>query len=139
MKETALEIAKQMLGIKYKWGGKNPIEGFDCSGFIIEVLQSVGILPEKGDWTAHDLASKWPAEEMPKRGHLVFYDWNKDGIIDHVEMVIAEPLIMEYYSISARDGDKSVINEEEARKKSAYIKIRPLRKGWIKVVDPFKE
>jgi len=30
----------------YLWGGDDPLAGFDCSGFVIEILKSVGILEE---------------------------------------------------------------------------------------------
>lgn len=137
MRELAIKIATRFLGTPYKWGGNNPIEGFDCSGFIIEILKSCGKLPEKGDWTADDLSKKFKRAVEPKAGDLFFYDWNGDGKIDHLEMLISDKLDDEALAIAARDGDQKVTNQEEAAVRNAYVKIRPLRPGWIKVVDPF--
>ena len=40
----AYKLAWKYIGKFYKWGGDDP-SGFDCSGFVIEILKSVGILP----------------------------------------------------------------------------------------------
>jgi len=44
-RELALKYLWHWLGIQYSYGGDDAIEGWDCSGMVIEVLQSVGILP----------------------------------------------------------------------------------------------
>lgn len=46
--------ALSYLGTPYIWGGDDP-SGFDCSGFVIECLKSVGLLSEKEDYTADGL------------------------------------------------------------------------------------
>lgn len=53
-KNIMIEYAKSFIGTKYKWGGESADEGFDCSGFVQEVLRSEGIDPP-GDQTAQDL------------------------------------------------------------------------------------
>jgi cell wall-associated NlpC family hydrolase len=35
-------MASNYLNIKYQWGGTSPEQGFDCSGFVFEVLASLG-------------------------------------------------------------------------------------------------
>ena len=62
--------------------------GFDCSGYVIEILQSVGRLP-RGDWTAQGLYNTFAhvATDHPKEGRLVFWA-NSAGRIVHVEYCI---------------------------------------------------
>ena len=86
-RELALAVAESHLGAPYKWGGNDSIEGFDCSGLIVEVLHSSGILARDRDMTAAMLAAEYEETDVLEPGNLVFYDWNKDGRIDHVEMI----------------------------------------------------
>ena len=132
----AVEIAKSHLGTWYRWGGDDP-SGFDCSGFVIEVLKSVGKLPRTGDWTAHALAIKlgWPRVEVTLPGDLVFWHSSADTHqIIHVEMMINRNL-----AIGASGGGSRTVNSEIAITQNAYIKIRPVisRSNIWGYKDPF--
>ena len=87
------------LGVPYLWGGDDP-SGFDCSGFCIEILKSVGILPRKGDWTASGLYERFKDLSMqePREGCLVFWA-NQAGAVIHIEYCINDEL-----SIGASGG-----------------------------------
>lgn len=131
--EIATQIAFSFIGRPYIWGGDDP-SGFDCSGFVIEILKSVGKLPREGDWTAHSLCNRFVDEGKKvddlQEGCLVFFgDLNK---INHVEYMINDEL-----SIGASGGGSSTKTAADAWKQNAYIKIRPVRKPFI-IVDPFK-
>jgi cell wall-associated NlpC family hydrolase len=134
----AIDVAKSHLGTWYRWGGDDP-SGFDCSGFVIEVLKSVGKLPRTGDWTAHNLAIKagWPMVEEPLPGDLVFWHSSADKHqIVHVEMMINRDL-----AIGASGGGSRTVNSEIAITQNAFIKIRPIisRSNIWGYKDPFSE
>ncbi|MGZ4281963.1 MAG: C40 family peptidase [Gaiellaceae bacterium] len=75
---TAVSIADQFLGIPYRWGGADPLTGFDCSGLTMYVYARLGIqLP-------HYAAAQW--NELPhvdvsqlEPGDLVFFEPRWDG------------------------------------------------------------
>jgi len=131
-KEIVLKVAWSFLGKPYIWGGDDPVKGFDCSGFVIECLKSVGILPRKGDWTAHMLFENFRQIEFPYKGCLVF--WGYDTGIIHVELCLDDKL-----SIGASGGGSKTKSESDAIAQNAYIKIRPFRtrNGIVGFVDPF--
>ena len=39
----AVQFARQLLGIPYRWGGDSPQTGFDCSGFVRFVYSHFGV------------------------------------------------------------------------------------------------
>ena len=41
--QAILREAKRYLGQPYQWGGKNPDEGFDCSGYTQYVFKTFGV------------------------------------------------------------------------------------------------
>lgn len=137
LRNIATDIAMRHLGLSYIWGGDDPIYGYDCSGFCIEILKSVGILPRDGDWTANSLwiLLKDEYATTPYRGCLVFWS-NKDmSRVIHVEFCIGYGLC-----IGASGGGSQTKNSKDAAKQNAYIKIRPYktRKHIWGYVDPFK-
>ena len=117
----ALKVAWSFLGKPYIWGGDDPMRGFDCSGFVIEVLKSVGVLPRKGDWTAHDLWMKFGNGKLQRAipGDLVFWQ-NRLGHVIHVELCVSDGL-----SIGAAGGGSAILTIRDAIEKNAFIKVRP--------------
>ena len=137
-RDIASKIAWSYLGTPYLWGGDDPMSGFDCSGFCIEILKSVGILPKTGDWTAQMLWDKFKENEVEtaKAGCLVFWTNSSKTNIVHVEYAINESLC-----IGASGGGSLTTSVSAAIEQNAYIKIRPFRsrrylKGFL---DPFQE
>lgn len=126
----AVKVAWAFVGKFYKWGGDDP-SGFDCSGLCIEILKSTGHLPRKGDWTAQSLFNEFRDNTVfnATTGCLVFWGWPK---ITHVEFCIDGEL-----TIGASGGGSKTITEADAIKQNAYVKVRPIRKGYSKIVNPF--
>lgn len=139
--DLALDIAKEFLGRPYVWGGDDPIAGFDCSGFIVEILKSVGLLPSKGDWTAHGLYELYKERVVTAimKGCLVFWDRNKDNKMDHVEMVFIDYLDGDTFTIGASGGGSRTMSLRDAIEQNAYIKIRPMPSNHSVIVNPFWE
>lgn len=137
-RELAVEALKMHLGLPYKWGGNDPLSGFDCSGLMVEVLQTVGKLASTSDYTAHGLSKKYPETDILQPGVMVFWDWNKDGRIDHVEMIALIDEDGEVYTVGASGGDSTTVSQERAIISDAYVKLRPLVGGYIAARDPFE-
>jgi len=122
--DRLIDYAMKFVGIPYKWGGDNPIDGFDCSGFMQELLQSVGIDPP-GDQTANVLHRYFSAQgtvvQNPQAGALVFYGTLTK--MTHIAMCIDSFRIIE-----AGGGGSNTLTWEDAAKQAAYIRIRPIRR-----------
>ncbi len=137
MKDVALKIAWNMWGKPYLWGGDDPIQGFDCSGMVIEILKSVGLLPRKGDWTADHLYRHFQHLERSEAGsgYLVF--WGSSRRMTHVEFGIGSDI-----SLGASGGGHKTTSVGEAIRQNAYVKARPIyTRGSLPkaFVDPFSE
>lgn len=138
-RDLALRVAWHYLGTPYIWMGDDP-SGFDCSGFMIEILKSVGVLPRAGDWTAAQLFEMFKAGRRDlyfdyKAGDLIFWRAaeNADQVV-HVEMLIDQSR-----SIGASGGGSANVDVKTAWEKNAYIKIRPFasRPFVCGVLNPF--
>jgi len=133
-KETTdilIHYAKTFIGKPYLWGG-NGVRGFDCSGFVQEVLKCVGLDP-KGDQTAQGLYNYFTKRSKGSgvaAGSLLF--WGRDiDRITHVSIAIDY-----FYHIEAGGGNSKTINKEIAEKQGAMVRIRPLnsRKDLIAAI-----
>lgn len=136
LREMAVRIAWAYLGTPYRWGGDDPIEGLDCSGFVIEVLKSVGVLPRFGDWSADSLYTHFSGLGLevshPVRGGLVFFFSGPRAI--HVELCLDDRL-----TIGASGGSARTLTLSDAATQNAYVKIRPLASHTspARFIDPF--
>lgn len=131
----AVQYAWTLLGTPYRWAGDDPIQGFDCSGFVVEVLAGVGLFPHGHDATADELLQLWrdSVVDRPTPGCLIFWK-NAAGRATHVEIVLDGE-----HTIGASGGGSSTTDEDQAAKQNAFVKIRPIkyRGPSYVVVDPF--
>jgi peptidoglycan DL-endopeptidase CwlO len=73
----------------YCYGGTGP-DCFDCSGLVVAAYRYAGVnLPRRGVRTSRQLYAfttrvplKWS-----RTGDLLFYDFDHDGVVSHVELV----------------------------------------------------
>jgi cell wall-associated NlpC family hydrolase len=134
--EIATRVAWSFHGLPYKWGGDDPMRGFDCSGFVVEILKSVGVIGRGTDYTANGLYGLFKDKgfSIAEEGMLVFWHSNSTGKIIHVEYCLDK-----FLAIGASGGGGSTITMQDAIEQNAYIKVRPFRsrKNIAGILDPF--
>jgi len=132
--DILLAYAMRFVGVPYKWGGDDPLQGIDCSGLVIELLQSQGVLSRSFDSTAQGLLNHFVSfkTNTPSFGALVFF--GKDATkVTHVGFAVDEKLMLE-----AGGGDSTTTTIGIAAAKNAFVKIRPIlaRHDFVAVVKP---
>jgi len=71
--------AQSLIGAPYKYGGRSPDTGFDCSGFVDHVFQhsaNVALPHNAQQISRHGLSVK---SSQLREGDLVFYDTNNQA------------------------------------------------------------
>lgn len=135
MMELLREYALQFVGLPYKWGGDDPILGFDCSGLTQELLACMNEAPET-DSNAQSLYNHFLKVGFPGRtlglGALCFYGKSVKEIT-HVAMMLSETEIIE-----AGGGGSKTNTAADAAAQNAYIRIRRFdrRKDLVAVIMP---
>jgi len=141
MNETATPIQEvlqaymlRLVGTPYRWGGDDPILGFDCSGIAQELLASVGADPP-GDQSALALYQYFKNSNLGDIrgcGALVFYGKSLTEI-SHVAMMLDSVHIVE-----AGGGGSTTTTLEAAAKQNAFVRIRRIdhRKDLLAVLMP---
>lgn len=128
-----IQYAMSFIGTPYRWGGDDPIHGFDCSGLVQEILASVGADPV-GDQTAQGLYDHFApiSEKVRGPGALAFYG-KSIREITHVVFMVSEEI-----AVGANGGGSKTVNEDEAAKSNAFVKLRPVeyRKDLVAIVMP---
>lgn len=135
LRDASVEYIKKWIGHFYLWAGDDP-SGFDCSGLIVEVLQSVGILPHKSDFTADGLFQKYKnhIRSPGYKGCLVFWMSRTQDKAIHVEIMVDN-----YHVVGASGGNSKTKTIADAVKQNAFVKMRPISyRGYnYKICDPF--
>jgi len=112
------------LNIPYKWGGNNPIQGYDCSGFVQEALATINLDPI-GDQTSHSLydifkhSTEGTLVKKANFGHLLFFGERKK--IRHVAIALNAHTMIE-----AGGGGSRVTSHNDAIEHNAFVRIRPI-------------
>jgi murein DD-endopeptidase len=133
-REVFIQACLHYLSLPYKWGGDDPIKGYDCSGLVQELLAMVGVDPA-GDQTAQALYDHFKSrskEGSRDTGALVFYGRSLTQIT-HVAMIIENQTIIE-----AGGGGSKTVDLESAALQNAYVRLRSFnhRKDVLAVLMP---
>ena len=126
--------------LPYIWAGQSLETGADCSGFVIEMLDAVGILPELYDTTAAGLYDKFPRysdyqDGLP--GDLVYFA-SASGRISHVGMLY-QAQHKGWVMMHAAGGGKSIKTKAGAYERQAWVcaqsvSARPRCRGYGRVI-----
>lgn len=86
LRKDVTQHSKQYVGTKYKYAGKTPRTGFDCSGFTSYVYDQFDLNLSSSSKTQATQGNKVPISAV-KAGDLVFF--GKKSKITHVAMVVS--------------------------------------------------
>lgn len=123
--EILKAYAMSFLGLPYEWGGDDPINGFDCSGMVLELLKSQGLWG-KTDASSQSLflyfVNQGPSAlaSIASFGTILFYGKDVKNIT-HTAFALSPTLMLE-----AGSGDSTVTSKEVAADKNAFIRVRPI-------------
>jgi len=120
MKDVLILYALQFVGLPYRWGGDDPILGYDCSGFLQEILAAAGIDPPY-DQNANALYAHFKKNHESterKAGAVIFYGTPKG--INHCGFFVSDRHVIE-----AGSGNNRTTSLAMAARQNAYIRMRP--------------
>jgi hypothetical protein len=78
----AVQFARRLLGVPYRWGGDTPGGGFDCSGFVRYVYAHFGLSLPHSSYADFGLGRQVSRGSL-RPGDLVFFDG-----VGHVGMYV---------------------------------------------------
>lgn len=82
----AARTAERFIGIPYRWGGDNVVEGMDCSGFVRAVYNLCGVNIPRTSGEQFRTGDKVEKDSL-KDGDLVFFGVSSDRI-NHVGIYV---------------------------------------------------
>lgn len=123
--DSLIDYSMKFISTPYIWGGNNPLIGFDCSGFVCEVLKSHGYLKHNIDYSANDLLNYskryFLKKDTPIKADLLFFGTNPN-MACHVAIALNNKLMIE-----SAGGNSKTKELSHAIKRNAFVKIRPIK------------
>lgn len=119
-----LKLAWSYVNLPYRWGGDDPMTGFDCSGMVVELLKAVGALPLHADLGADMLWRMYiparPEAGEAAAGHLAFW-FNDKGEATHVAVCVDGE-----FCLTANGGGRATKELADAVRMNAFVTLRRL-------------
>ena len=84
LRKDIAQYAKRFKGVRYKYAGKTPKTGFDCSGFTSYVYRKFDIIVSPGSKYQAQLGKKKSLKNA-RAGDLLFF--GKRGKVTHVALI----------------------------------------------------
>ena len=118
LRELFIDYLMRFVGTRYKWGGENPISGFDCSGLISEGLMAVGVLGGRtsAQGIYNEISPK--ATRRLDRGSVVFFGPALSAI-HHIGVIITPGIMIE-----AGNGNHLINTVEDSDLANAFVRVR---------------
>jgi len=88
MGSIAARTAERFVGIPYRWGGDNVVEGMDCSGFVRAVYNLCGLSIPRTSQDQFKAGDRVDKNDL-RDGDLVFFGSSSDKI-NHVGIYVGE-------------------------------------------------
>jgi cell wall-associated NlpC family hydrolase len=89
----AVAIAARFLGVPYRWGGADPLTGFDCSGLTMYVYAQLGV--HLSHYTGTQILQGTPVPPAALQpGDLLFFDAGAFGVPGHEGMYVGGGLFI---------------------------------------------
>lgn len=132
--EFLIQYAMQFVGTPYKWGGESILEGYDCSGFVQEILRAAGMDPPQ-DQTAQGLYNHFQnsaSHNSWSAGSLAFFGTSVTEI-KHVGFCINC-----YQMLEAAGGGPLTQSAHDAVRDRAFIRMRTIkyRNDLVSILKP---
>lgn len=123
-----LEIAKQFIGQPYVWGGESLQEGgFDCSGYLYNVLIKSGIKVKRDTAQGYfNTFKKYKVNSSPAPGDLLFFGKSLNNIT-HVAIALNNSEMIESIGTSKntiKNKGKGVTISKITRRKDLRAVVR---------------
>ncbi len=86
--DAIIKTGEKYLGAKYLYGAStNRTDAFDCSSYTVRVFAENGINLPRTSAQQGNVGKEIPLSEI-RKGDLVFFDTEGDGVINHVSIVM---------------------------------------------------
>jgi cell wall-associated NlpC family hydrolase len=87
VRASIADLAVTMVGVRYRYGGAHPSDGFDCSGLVYYAFASNGHVVPRTSRQQFDAAQKIPLERAAKSDLLFFRDQEQ---LSHVAIYLGD-------------------------------------------------
>ncbi|MFO8024926.1 C40 family peptidase [Thiohalophilus sp.] len=84
-----VEIAREMLGTPYRYGGESPRHGFDCSGLVQYAYQQAGLEIARTTGQQYRQVQAIPTRFL-RPGDLVFFSTKYNRFVSHVGIYLGD-------------------------------------------------